>query len=50
MNQLQVSPASFFQSRAIASLGEFTLSEALRDIIRQEQDLEIDLKDALGLR
>jgi bacterioferritin len=26
--------------------GEFALSEALRDIIRQEQDHEIDLKDA----
>lgn len=30
--------------------GEFALSETLRDIIRQEQDHEIDLKDALGLR
>ena len=30
--------------------GEFALWEALRDIIRQEQDHEIDLKDALGLR
>src|SRR5688572_22642480 len=30
--------------------GEFALSEALRDIIQQEQDHEIDLKDALGLR
>jgi bacterioferritin len=30
--------------------GEFALSEALRDIIRQEQDHEIDLKDALGLQ
>ena len=29
---------------------EFALSEALRDIISQEQDHEIDLKDALGLR
>ena len=29
---------------------EFALSEALRDIIAQEQDHEIDLKDALGLR
>src|SRR6476661_9841192 len=29
--------------------GEFALSEALRDIIVQEQDHEIDLKDALGL-
>lgn len=29
--------------------GEFALSEALRDIIRQEQDHEIDLKDALAL-
>ena len=26
--------------------GEFALFEALRDIIRQEQDHEIDLKDA----
>jgi bacterioferritin len=30
--------------------GEFALSETLRDIIRQEQDHEIDLKDALALR
>jgi bacterioferritin len=30
--------------------GEFAPSEALRDIIAQEQDHEIDLKDALGLR
>jgi bacterioferritin len=30
--------------------GEFALSEALRDIIKEEQDHEIDLKDALGLR
>src|SRR4026208_2574333 len=30
--------------------GEFALSETLRDIITQEQDHEIDLKDALGLR
>ena len=30
--------------------GEFALSEALRGIISQEQDHEIDLKDALGLR
>jgi bacterioferritin len=30
--------------------GEFALSEALRGIIVQEQDHEIDLKDALGLR
>ena len=30
--------------------GEFALSETLRDNIRQEQDHEIDLKDALGLR
>jgi bacterioferritin len=29
---------------------EFALSEALRDIIAQEQDREINLKDALGLR
>lgn len=30
--------------------GEFALSEKLREIIAQEQDHEIDLKDALGLR
>ena len=30
--------------------GEFALSETLREIIQQEQDNEIDLKDALGLR
>ena len=29
---------------------EFALSEALRDIIAQEQDHEVDLKDSLGLR
>ena len=32
------------------SAGEYALSEALRKIIAQEQDHEIDLKDALGLR
>ena len=36
--------------RQAESSGEFALSEALRDIIRQEQDHEIDLKDDLGLR
>src|SRR5215510_12029997 len=36
--------------RQAEKYGEFALSEALRDIIRQEQDHEIDLKDALGLR
>lgn len=30
--------------------GEFALSEVLRKIIAEEQDHEIDLKDALGLR
>jgi bacterioferritin len=30
--------------------GEFALSETLRDIIVEEQDHEIDLKDALGLQ
>lgn len=30
--------------------GEFALSEALRKIIVNEQDHEIDLKDALGMR
>jgi bacterioferritin len=36
--------------RQAESSGEFALSEVLRDIIRQEQDHEIDLRDALGLR
>jgi len=36
--------------REAESSGEFALSETLRDIIRQEQDHEIDLKDALGIR
>jgi len=36
--------------RQAEAAGEFALSEALRRIIRQEQDHEIDLKDALGLR
>jgi bacterioferritin len=36
--------------RQAEKYGEFALSEALRDIIVQEQDHEIDLKDALGLR
>src|SRR6478672_11870880 len=36
--------------RHAESSGEFALSETLRDIIRQEQDHEIDLKDALGIR
>ena len=35
--------------RQAERFGEFALSEALRDIIVQEQDHEIDLKDALGL-
>jgi bacterioferritin len=30
--------------------GEFALSEAIRKIIANEQDHEIDLRDALGLR
>lgn len=30
--------------------GEYAISEVLRQIIAQEQDHEIDLKDALGLR
>jgi bacterioferritin len=30
--------------------GEFALSESLRDIIAEEQDHEIDLRDALGVR
>lgn len=29
--------------------GEFALSKKLRGIVAQEQDSEIDLKDALGL-
>src|SRR5437016_9019862 len=36
--------------RKAESSGEFALSETLRDIIAQEQDHEIDLRDALGLR
>ena len=36
--------------RQAESAGEFALSEKLRGIIAQEQDHEIDLKDALGLR
>ena len=36
--------------RQAESSSEFALSETLRDIIRQEQDHEIDLKDALGIR
>lgn len=36
--------------RQAEQAGEFALSEALRTIIAQEQDHEIDLKDALGLR
>jgi bacterioferritin len=36
--------------RQAEGAGEFALSETLRDIIVQEQDHEIDLKDALGLR
>ena len=36
--------------RQAEAAGEFALSEALRKIIAQEQDHEIDLKDALGLR
>jgi bacterioferritin len=36
--------------RQAEAAGEFALSETLRDIIVQEQDHEIDLKDALGLR
>jgi bacterioferritin len=35
--------------RQAEAAGEFALSEALRKIIAQEQDHEIDLKDALGL-
>jgi bacterioferritin len=36
--------------RQAEGAGEFALSEKLRAIIAQEQDHEIDLKDALGLR
>jgi bacterioferritin len=35
--------------RQAESLGEFALSEILRDIIMQEQEHEIDLCDALGI-
>jgi bacterioferritin len=36
--------------RQAEQAGEYALSEVLRQIIAQEQDHEIDLKDALGLR
>jgi bacterioferritin len=36
--------------RQAEGAGEYALSETLRSIIVQEQDHEIDLKDALGLR
>ncbi len=36
--------------RQAESEGEFALSQKLREIITQEQDHEIDLKDALGLK
>ncbi len=36
--------------RQAEQAGEYALSEVLREIIAQEQDHEIDLKDALGLR
>ena len=36
--------------RQAESAGEYALSEKLRGIIAQEQDHEIDLKDALGIR
>ena len=36
--------------RQAEAAGEYALSEVLRDIIAEEQDHEIDLKDALGLR
>lgn len=35
--------------RQAEAMGEFALSEALREIIVQEQDHEIDLCDALGI-
>ncbi len=35
--------------RQAEALGEFALSETLRDIIVQEQEHEIDLADALGI-
>ncbi len=35
--------------RQAEAAGEYALSEALRKIIAQEQDHEIDLKDALGI-
>ena len=35
--------------REAEAAGEFALSEALRKIILQEQDHEIDLRDALGM-
>ncbi|MDQ6632530.1 MAG: ferritin-like domain-containing protein, partial [Verrucomicrobiota bacterium] len=35
--------------RQAEAMGEFALSETLRDIIVQEQEHEIDLADALGI-
>jgi len=35
--------------RQAEAMGEFALSETLRDIIVQEQEHEIDLCDALGI-
>ena len=35
--------------RQAEAMGEFALSETLREIIVQEQDHEIDLSDALGI-
>ena len=36
--------------RQAEAIGEFAVSEKLREIIAQEQDHEIDLKDALGMK
>jgi bacterioferritin len=36
--------------RQAETAGEFALSEKLRQIITDEQDHEIDLKDALGIK
>jgi bacterioferritin len=35
--------------RQAEALGEYALSETLRQIIAQEQEHEIDLADALGI-
>jgi bacterioferritin len=46
----QVTVANYRQRiRQAEAMGEFALSETLREIIAQEQDHEIDLATALGI-